>query len=166
MEKGPRGAAERRDRAGGTLHQHGHYFSHKQQGFPLIEIPNNVDIFTAFLENEPFLWGRRNCCQEEKRSCRGRAVCRAGPSAQFLFHLWVQRETELWLVPVEQCRAVYTQPGTRADTAALWLLLLDAKHLGLEFQLSHKALPDHCCHLLLLPSCSSSQHLDVRAAQG
>lgn len=36
---------------------------------------------------------------------------RAAPRAQFLFYLWVQRETKLGLVPVEQCSAVYTQPG-------------------------------------------------------
>lgn len=74
--------------------------------------------------------GQKNRCQKRAPE-PGQSVCRAGPSTQFLFHLWVQRETKLGLVPVEQCSAVYTQPGTWGDTAALWSLLLDAKHLVL-----------------------------------
>lgn len=56
--------------------------------------------------------GQKKHCQKEKGAPEaGQPVCRAGPSAQFLFYLWVQRETKLGLEPVEQCRAVYTQPG-------------------------------------------------------
>lgn len=123
----------RRDRAGGTLHHRVAMplFQSQTGRIPTHRNPQQcLDIFTAFLENEPFLWGSRTAARKRKE-LQGQGSLQGWPQCTVpLSSLGAKRNTTVAGACGTMQGCVHTARPW-ADTAALWSLLLDAKHLVL-----------------------------------